>query len=112
MTGGGSGGSAANIRGTAQFGLNLKANTVAVSNPAIGTEITPVADAGAYRGRAAAGYDTVDAFKYASGNIVADSNSAGTDAQIFTVSYVANVPGNQPAGTYSTTLTYICTPTF
>ena len=32
--------------------------------------------------------------------------------QIFTVAYMANVSGSQPAGTYATTLTYVCTATF
>lgn len=41
------------------------------------------------------------------------SASVGTGSgQIFTVSYIVNVPGSQPAGNYTTTLTYICTPTF
>ena len=64
-------------------------------------------------------YNTVDSFSFNSGATVANSengNAPGvgspTNAQIFTVSYIVNVPGNQPAGTYSTTLTYICTPTF
>ena len=103
------------IRGTSQFGINLKANTVTTSTPAIGTEVAPVPDGTAYRGQAFTGYNTVDTFKFASGDAVAKSDfptPGGSDAQIFTVSYIANVPGNQPAGTYATTLTYICTPTF
>ena len=107
--------SAAGIRGTSQFGLNLKANTTATSNPAIGTEVAPAANGTNYRGQSEAGYNTVDNFKFASGNEVAGSDNGGpggTDAQIFTASYIVNVPGSQPAGTYTTTLTYICTPTF
>ncbi len=103
------------VRGTGQFGLNLKANTTATSNPAIGTEVAPAANGTNYRGEAVGGYATVDNFKYVTGNTVADSangGASGTDAQIFTVSYIVNVPGSQPAGTYTTTLTYICTPTF
>lgn len=111
-------------KGVSQFGMNLKENTVAAASsfgvaPAVGTaadaEVAPLANATNYRGQASTGYDTVDSFKYSSGNTVADSfngGAGGTDAQIFTVSYIANVPGSQPAGTYSTTLTYICTPTF
>lgn len=103
------------IRGTSQFGLNLKANTVTTSTPAIGTEVAPAANATNYRGEAAANYNTVDNFKFVTGDSVADSangGAGGTDAQIFTASYIVNVPGSQPAGTYTTTLTYICTPTF
>jgi len=101
--------------GVSQFGLNLMANTTATSTVAVGTDVTPAANATNYRGEAATNYSTFDSFKFATGNIVADSANGGagaTDAQIFTVSYIVNVPGSQPAGTYVTTLTYICTPTF
>lgn len=103
------------VRGTSQFGLNLKANTVLTTSSAIGTEVAPAANATNYRGQATTGYDTVDNFKFTSGDTVANSangGAGGTDAQIFTASYIVNVPGSQPAGTYTTTLTYICTPTF
>ena len=112
----------ASARGTAQFGMNLRANTnaVAASFPGTSADPAPVANATNYKGEAATGYNTADTFKFASGDVVADSyngyvngtNTAASDAQIFTVSYIANVPGSQPAGTYSTTLTYICTPTY
>ncbi len=116
----GMGVSGAGVRGTAQFGLNLKANTVLTSTPAVGLEVAPAPNATNFKGQPATGYDTVDAFKFTSGDIVANSyngytvgvNTAATDAQIYTVSYIANVPGSQAAGTYVTTLTYICTPTF
>ncbi len=101
--------------GVGQFGLNLMANTVATSTIAIGTNVTPAPNATNYRGQAATNYSTIDSFKFTTGNIVADSTNGGagpTDAQIFTVSYIANVPGSQAAGTYETTLTYIATPTF
>ena len=103
------------VRGTSQFGLNLKANTTTTSTPAIGTEVAPAANGTNLRGQAATGYDTVDNFKYVTGDTVANSfhlTPGGSDAQIFTVSYMVNVPGSQPAGTYTSTLTYICTPTF
>jgi hypothetical protein len=112
----------ANARGTAQFGLNLKANTnaVAASFPGTSADPAPLANATNYKGQPVPGYDTSDLFKFVSGQVVANSengyvfgtNTAATDAQIYTVSYIANVPGSQPAGTYSTTLTYICTPTY
>jgi hypothetical protein len=106
---------ATGVRGTSQFGLNLKANTTVTSTPAVGIEAAPVANATNYRGEAATNYNTVDNFKFVSGNTVADSangGAGGSDAQIFTASYIVNVPGSQPAGTYTTTLTYICTPTY
>jgi hypothetical protein len=103
------------IRGTGQFGLNLKANTVATSTPAPGIEVAPLANGTTYRGEGLAGYNTIDNFKFTTGDTIADSangGAGGTNAQIFTSSYIVNVPGSQPAGTYTTTLTYICTPTF
>ena len=110
--------SAGGVRGTPQFGLNLKANTTGISNPAIGAEVTPAANSTDRRGQAATDYNTVDNFKFVSGNTVANSEQGTpgvgnpTNSQIFTVSYIVNVPGSQPAGTYTTTLTYVCTATF
>ena len=107
--------SVAGVRGISQFGLNLKANTTTTSTPAIGTEVAPAANGTNYRGQAITGYSAVDTFKFVTADSVANSangGAGGTDAQIFTVSYIVNVPGSQPAGTYTTTLTYICTPTF
>lgn len=102
-------------RGVSQFGMNLKLNTVATSTTPVGAEVDPAANGTNLRGQALTGYNTVDTFKFTTGDNIADSASGGaggTDAQIFTVSYIVNVPGSQPAGTYTTTLTYICTPTF
>lgn len=99
--------------GVAQFGLNLRTNTV--DTVAIGADVAPSPNATNFRGQALSGYDTSDTFKFVSGNAVANSGNTvlgATDAQIYTVTYIANVPGSQPAGTYTTTLTYICTPTF
>jgi hypothetical protein len=102
-------------KGTSQFGLNLKLNTVTTSNPAVGAEVAPAANGTNYKGQAAAGYNTVDTFKFTTGDTVANSANSGagpTDAQTFTASYIVNVSGSQTAGTYTTTLTYVCTATF
>ncbi len=107
--------SAAGVRGVSQFGLNLRANTTATSTPIVGTEVAPASNGTNYRGEAVNGYQTIDSFRFVTANTVADSangGAGGTDAQIYTASYIVNVPGSQPAGTYTTTLTYICTPTF
>lgn len=155
---GAAGAPVASTRGTAQFGLNLVANTTAVAsgfgvnaldltpdpnscqttptnsgcaawlatdNYADTGNITTASDGTAYRGQPLTGYRTVDQFRFVTGESIANSleddadpstvgtsAQGGTDGQIYTVSYIANVPGNLPAGTYSTTLTYICTPTF
>jgi hypothetical protein len=103
------------VRGTSQFGMNLKLNTTAVSTVAVGLEVAAAANGTSLRGQATTGYNTADFFRFVSGNTVANSanGSAGpTNAQIFTASYIVNVAGNQPSGTYVSTLTYICTATF
>jgi hypothetical protein len=103
------------VHGLSQFGMNLVANTTTTSTPAVGSNVAPTANGTNYKGEAVSPYDTPDTFKFVTGNIIADSangGAGGTDAQIFTTSYIVNVPGSQPAGTYTTTLTYICTPTF
>jgi len=102
-------------RGTGQFGLNLRANTVATSTPIVGTDLTAVSNGTDLRGQATAGYANIDSFKFVSGDSVANSafNTPGpTNSQIYTASYIVNVPGSQAAGTYTSTLTYICTASF
>lgn len=112
-------GGAASLKGTGQFGMNLRANTTAAAAgfgvAGSSADVTPAATGSDLRGQAIGDYDTPDTFKFVSGEAVADSafNTAGpTNAQIYTASYIVNVSGNQLAGTYTTTLTYICTPTF
>ena len=115
------------ITGASQFGLNLKANDTTYFATATGQEISPLPAASTglvyYRGEAINGYDVMNQFKFNSGDAVANSGydllgpapggtPQGSDAQIYTVTYIANVPGSLPAGDYSTTLTYICTPTY
>ncbi len=109
----------ASTHGTAQFGMNLKANTTATTTPATGAEVSLASDGTNLRGRALAGYNTVDTFKFvpapATPDPVADSAQGGagpTNGQVYTTTYIVNVPGNQLPGTYTSTITYICTPTF
>lgn len=102
-------------RGTGQFGLNLRANTLATSTPIVGADLSAVSNGTDLRGQAATGYASIDNFKFVSGDSVANSafSVAGpTNSQIYTASYIVNVSGSQTAGTYTSTLTYICTATF
>ena len=89
------------VTGNSQFGLNLVAN----ATPTVGSD--PSGGSGA----AATDYDTADDYKFATGNVVAESTGVSAET-VYTVSYIVNVPGNLPAGLYDTTLTYICTSTF
>ncbi len=103
------------VKNSSQFGMNLRANTTATAVPAFGTDVAAASNGTNFKANPLAGYNTVDTFKFTSGNTVADSSNGGvgpTDAQIYTASYIVNVPGSQPAGTYTTTLTYVCTATF
>lgn len=101
--------------GNSQFGMNLVANTTAVSTPAVGAAVTAAANGNTLRGQAIVGYNTPDTFKFLTGDSIANSANGGagpTNSQIYTASYIVNVAGGQLAGTYTTTLTYICTSTF
>ncbi len=119
MSNGSANASTAPVLGTSQFGLNLRANTAVFDNQttpaALGFDVAPAANTTNYKGTPRTNYRTDNTFKFFSSDIVAasdDGGAGGTDAQIYTAAYIVNVPGSQPAGTYTTTLTYICTPTF
>ena len=97
-----SSGSASAI-GLKQFGLNLAgANTV----PAIGSAITGTGIA-----TASTNYGINNTFRYATGDIIASSN-VPTNANAYTVSYIANIDGITPPGNYNTILTYVATANF
>lgn len=110
--------------GVRQFGMNLVTDTTpSVDYSALvgaSGDITPASDGVDYMAAAATNFNTVNnyAFDDTAFNVVAQSDNGlgGTpspsNAQIYTASYIVNVSGNQPAGLYQTTLTYVCTPTF
>lgn len=93
---------AASSIGTKQFGANLVANTA----PAVGSVVS-----GSGTATAAANYNTANIFRFGTGETVASVTGA-TNANTFTVSYIANIDGLTPAGSYTTTLTYVATPNF
>lgn len=87
------------VTGTEQFGINLVDN----SSPNIGANPVPQPNSTFANGQAATGYDTVNNFKYVSGDAVAQNGTSGrawgqTD---YTVSYIANVSDITPAGLYT-----------
>lgn len=90
---------AASSIGTKQFGLNLVANTT----PSVGTAVSGTGTAAA-----AANYNTSNTFRFGTGETVA-SVAGPTNANAFTVSYIANIDGLTPAGTYTSNLNYIAT---
>ena len=125
---------AASTVGTSVFGLNLVADTdAAASTPALSpasANLTPVSDGANYWGIAHANFNTDSNYAFADSGptggsltlntIAASDYGAGgptgigkpTDGQIYTATYMVNAAANQPAGTYTTTLTYICTATY
>ena len=89
--------------GSKQFGLNLAASN---TTPAIGAAVS-----GAGTGSATANYGTNNNFRFATGEPIA-SVVGPTNANTFTVGYIANIDGLTPAGVYTSNLTYIATANF
>ncbi len=94
----------ASATGAPQFGLNLRANTT----PAVGAD--PSTGSGAI-GTYSAHYGTANQYRFVTGDAVATS-AGPSNANTFTSSYIVNIPSLQAAGTYTSTMTYICTANF
>ena len=88
--------------GVSQFGINLVAN----SQPNVG--VNPVGDNNA---QPTADYDLANQFTFNNGDTVAIDPTNGTYTR-FTNSVMVNIDKSQPAGVYSTTLTYIAVANF
>lgn len=86
----------ASFPGTSQFGINLRSNLI----PPVGQN--PV---GVGTGTPTANYNLPNRFTYIDGDAIA-SSPLTTNYNRMTVSYLVNVPSNQPAGVYATTITY------
>ncbi len=89
--------------GTAQFGINLAANT----SPSVGAAPSGSAPIGI----AGTGYGTANNFRFVSGETIATAGSP-INTTTYTVSYLANIAALTPAGTYTTSLTYNATANF
>lgn len=91
-------------QGTEQFGINATGVNSAVTGSA--------APSGG-SGTASANYNTVDNYAFVASTTTQIASASGpTNSTTFTVSYVADVNGATPLGTYTTTITYVCTATF
>jgi hypothetical protein len=95
-------GGAASATGSSQYGINLKDN----ATPNVGAEVS-----GSGGGTAQAGYSTADSFKFLTGDTVA-SATGPTASNTYTASYIANISTTTNPGTYTSTVTYICTATY
>lgn len=89
--------------GTSQFGLNLRAN----SNPSIGAEPTGPGTGGSIK----PAYSVPNQYLFNNGDVVVSSPGVD-DLQKFTTSFVTNISKTQPAGVYTTTISYICLANF
>ncbi len=92
----------ASSQGSSQFGINLRDN----ATPNVGTDPD-----GSGTATPTANYNTVDQFRFVTADQIASKASADNFRR-YHVSYIANVAGDTPAGTYTSTLTYIATATF
>lgn len=88
--------------GTPQFGINLRANLI----PPVGQD--PV---GLGTGAPSPNYNIPNKFVFNDGDSIA-SSPLTTNYNRMTVSYLVNVPSNQPVGVYVTTVTYAATAQF
>ncbi len=92
----------ASSTGSEQFGLNLRDN----ATPNVGTDPD-----GSGTATPTANYNTVDQFRFVTGDSVASKN--GSDQfRRFQASYIANIDTATEAGSYTATMTYIATATF
>jgi hypothetical protein len=91
--------------GTEQFGMNLVANTLPVS---VGTN----PDNGQFGfGSVAANYSTANQYRFVSGETIASApKSSGLTN--YTISYLVNVMGTTPGGTYTSNQTIVVTGTY
>ncbi len=88
--------------GTSQFGMNLSSNSApAVGSNPIGPGVSGVVN----------GYNQSNFYRFNSGETII-TYPKPNDVQQYTASYIVNVPNNQAAGVYVSTLTYICLATF
>lgn len=98
----------ASAPGTEQFGINLVANTSPVT---FGTDPQQIPDASFSFGEVAPGYDTPNMFKYAKGDIIAQSLRS-TSVTVYTVSYLFNISKFTPSGQYTFNHVLVATATY
>jgi hypothetical protein len=93
--------------GTEQFGINLRDNTT----PNVGNDPVQIPDNTYSFGDAVNGYDTPNWFKFVDGDVIAASTKSSGKTS-FTISFVANISNDTPAGEYGGVFSVIVTPTF
>lgn len=94
--------SEASAPGTEQFGINLVDN----ASPDIGDDPEQVPDSSFSFGFPNGNYSVADEFMYQDGAIVASSNSSSGQTN-YTLSFIANIANDTPAGIYTTDLSVV-----
>lgn len=93
--------------GTEQFGINLVYN----SSPNMGSDPVQIPDSSFSFGWPTANYLTPDEFMYQDGATVAHSNKSSGQTN-YTLSMIANMADNTPAGKYTTAISVVVVATF
>ncbi|HLD28684.1 MAG TPA: hypothetical protein VJB67_03645, partial [Patescibacteria group bacterium] len=57
-------------------------------------------------------YSTAGSYAHNSGDEIISSAGAMSSSAVFTATYIANISGNEPAGTYTASITYTATSNF
>ncbi|HSX48494.1 MAG TPA: hypothetical protein VLF41_03280 [Candidatus Nanoarchaeia archaeon] len=91
--------------GSEQFGINLKANT------GFGADPSQVPGSSWSFGTASTNYDTANSFRYVSGEQIANAPKSSGETD-FTISFIVNVKGTTPGGSYSSGQQLICVGTY
>lgn len=93
----------ASAPGTEQFGINLVQNLTSCATPApanFGADPVQQPDNTYANGQAATGYNTCGLFKYAKGDVIANTSGNGWGQTDYTISYVMNIQALTKAGSY------------
>jgi hypothetical protein len=90
------------LSGTSQFGINVVAN----SSPTVGENPSGLGSA-----VPSPLYSASNQFRFVSGETIA-SSPISTEWKRFTISYLVNVPADQSAGRYASTISVIAATTF
>jgi hypothetical protein len=111
----------AGAAGTEGFGMNVVANSCPAAAPALptkggcttsfGADPSQNPDSTFSYGNAASGYDTANSYKYQDQSIIAQS-AKSTSFTDYTISYLFNISGVTPAGTYTMNQSIVATSTF
>lgn len=88
--------------GNGQFGINARANTIPAKGSDPSGPGTAILDPN---------YATPDLYRFSDGDMIASSTGT-SDFRRFTATYIVNIDSAQPAGIYTTTITYVCLANF